>query len=79
MSSSPKIAMITNPKKESPLFAHLGHATEYIDRILEGATVAELPLQPPPTCQMIINPKAAKVLGREVSPTRLATADVVIE
>jgi hypothetical protein len=51
MSSSPKIAMITNPKKEPPLLARLGHATEYIDRILEGcnrgrptgATAADLP------------------------------------
>ena len=54
-------------------------AASYVDRILRGAKVAELPVQQPVKYELTINIKTAKALGVIIPPGVLAIADEVIE
>ena len=54
-------------------------AASYVDRILRGAKLAELPVQFPAKFEMAVNLKTAKALGLTIPETLLATADEVIQ
>jgi len=54
-------------------------AATYVDRILRGAELVDLPVQVPTKYETVINLKTAKALGLTVPPGLLVAADELIE
>jgi putative ABC transport system substrate-binding protein len=54
-------------------------AASYVDRILRGEKLGDLPVQLPVKYEMVVNRKTATVLGLAILPSILLRADEVIE
>jgi putative ABC transport system substrate-binding protein len=58
---------------------HFRGGAAYVDRILRGASPADLPMQAPMTYLLTLNARAAHAFGLTIPPSLLARADEVIE
>ncbi len=70
--------MSFGPLDSDPSFT-FRRAAYYVDKLLKGAKVAELPIEQPTRYSLAINLKTAKTLSLEIPPSLLARADEVIE
>lgn len=63
----------------APLQDGFRRAAYQIDKVLKGASPAEIPLEQPTRFELVLNMKTAHALGLEVPPSVLVQADELIE
>lgn len=54
-------------------------AASFVDKVLRGATPADLPIERPSVFRLTVNLNTAAALGLDINPSLLARADRVIE
>jgi ABC-type uncharacterized transport system substrate-binding protein len=63
----------------APLQDGFRRAAYQVNKILKGASPAEVPVEQPTRFELVINTKTAKALGLEIPASLLVQADDVIE
>jgi len=67
---------LTYDAEWTELFRRVGY---YVDRLIEGAKPADLPVEQPTKFQLVIILKTAKALGLTIPQSVLLRADQVVE
>jgi putative ABC transport system substrate-binding protein len=63
-----------------PLLPDLYRRTAaYVDKILKGAKPGDLPVEQPPTFELVINSRAARTIGLTIPPSLALRADQIVE
>src|SRR5262249_33059707 len=63
----------------APLHEGFRRAAYQIDKILKGASPADIPVEQPTHFELVLNMMTAKALGLDIPPSLLVQADEVIE
>jgi putative tryptophan/tyrosine transport system substrate-binding protein len=71
--------LLTYGPKESDPGWGWRRAAVFVDKLLKGATLADLPVERPSKFELVINVKTAKALGLTIPSTLLFQADEVIQ
>lgn len=55
------------------------YAATFVDRLLKGASAAQMPIEQPATFRLVVNLRTAREIGITIAPTVLLRADRVIQ